>query len=125
MSTDITGWIEVKRNNYWFGVVRINVLLQRNYPMFDFLFGGRSQDYAGALAGKRGIPEDRSIEVKDGWGDGDGIAGTWMSWSELKSVDWEKHTSILTNDWKRLFELMHLLSEWDNVEDVRLVVDFF
>jgi hypothetical protein len=125
MSTDIIGWVEIKRNNYWFGVVRIDSLMSRNYRMFDFLFGGRSGNYDTALAGKRGIPQDRSPEVREHWGDSDGIEGTWIGWSEIQAIDWLSHDTIVTDDWQRLFDIMRLLSQSDLVEDVRLIVDFF
>jgi hypothetical protein len=125
MGTDITGWVEVKRNEHWFGVIKINALVKRNYQMFDFLFSGRSDDYLAALASKRGIPDDCSPEVQTHIGYGEGHSGTWIGWQEIQAVDWSKHDSILTDDWRCLFEMMRLLANQDFINDVRLVVDFF
>jgi hypothetical protein len=119
MSTDIHGWVEVKLYDYWVGVIHISRLMRRNYPMFDFLFGGRSENYETAIAGMRGDPPNPSEEYKD-WGGGQ----TWIIWKEIQSIDWSKHENILSDDWRRLFKMMELLSEDPRFEDIRLVVSF-
>jgi len=120
MSTDITGWVEIKINNHWFGVIHINVLIQRNYSMFDFLFGGRNEDYENAIAGSR-MPEDLSSNAID-----KGIWETWIGLDELLAINWDDHAHVhFTDDWKRLIEMMKLVSQGDRVTDVRLVCTFF
>ena len=116
MSTDIAGWVEIKRNEHWSGAVRIQKIIRRNYQMFDFLFGGRSDNYDEAIAGNRGIPDDISSEVE--------FCETWMGVEEIQAIDWEKHEDIVTNDWKGLFKIMAVLAEQDIIDDVRLIVHF-
>ena len=122
MSTDITGWIEVKVNDHWFGVIKLNYIIQRNYSMFDFLFGGRNDDYENAIAGQRlPLPEEMSREAEE-----DGIWETWIGLDELLIIDWEEHEDVnFTDDWKRFIEMMKLVSQGERVTDVRLVCSFF
>lgn len=125
MGTDITGWVEIEKNVRWFGIVRIQVLMGRNYRMFNFLFGGRSENFDEAVAGNRGVPNPASREVQDHWGGLPGYASSWITWKELEQINWSIHQDILSDDWRRLFEIMRILSEDAEVSEVRLVVDFF
>jgi hypothetical protein len=119
MSTDIIGWVEVRINEHWFGVVDIQVLMQRNYRMFDFLFGGRNDNFVDAIAGRR-MPEEKSREAEKS-----GIWESWIGLDELLEIDWTKHKDIFTDDWKRLIEIMKLVSQTERVTDTRLIVSFF
>jgi hypothetical protein len=118
MSTDIAGWVEIKRNDIWFGIVRLLPIMRRNYKMFDFLFGGRSDNYDDAIAGNRGTPDDLSDDAKP-------YCETWIMWSEIQAIDWSKHEDIMSDDWRDLFKIMKILAENGFSHDVRLVVYFF
>jgi hypothetical protein len=117
MGTDIGGWIEIKTYNTWFATVQLIPIMQRNYRMFDFLFGGRSDNYDDAIAGNRGMPDDLSKEAK--------YCETWIAWSELQNIDWSKHEDIMSDDWRDLFKIMKILADNGISHDVRLVVYFF
>lgn len=120
MSTDITGWVEIKKYENWFGVIKINTLIRKNHSMIEFLFGARSEDYKNALAGRR-LPQEKSREAQD-----HGIWETWIGLDELLAVDWEKHEDVnFTDDWKRLVEMMKLVQQGENVMEVRIICTFF
>lgn len=135
MATDIKGWVEIKRSNYWFVAVQIDSFLKRNYPLFDFLFGGRSGNYNTAVAARRGFPSDCSIEVKAKYKDIESLRdelekspipfeGTWIGLHEIQMIDWCGKEDLLTEDWRILFQMMQLLASLSHIEDVRLIVDF-
>jgi hypothetical protein len=124
MGTDILGWVEIrlKKNDFWIGVVKIDYLVERNYRMFDLLFGGRSGNFDTALAAKRGRPFPLSGEVDER---GYSEELTWITWNELEAVDWSQHESFLTEGWRSLFDMMRVLANRSDVSEVRLVVDFY
>ena len=124
MSTDITGWVEIKRNDrndLWLGVVNILPIMNRNYLMFDFLFGGRSENYEEALAPLRRLQKTEvSRQAESG-----GNYESWIGLDQLLAIDWTQHQEIFSDDWQRLIQIMKLLAENDRVTEVRLIVNFF
>ena len=95
MGTDIHGWVEVKRNEKygWEAIIFISDFIHRNYDMFGCLFGVRN--YAGfrPIAPDRGLPNDISWYVEKDykeWYDDGAHSVTWITWKEIKSIDWEE-----------------------------------
>jgi hypothetical protein len=90
MGTDIGGWVEVKQYTSWYGVIRVQDILDRHYDMFGCLFGVRN--YAGfvPVVEQRGMPDDASHEVKDDWWHTISKAHTWISWEEIRGIDWDE-----------------------------------
>jgi hypothetical protein len=119
MATDISGWVEININDYWFGAVKVNTIIKRNYGMFDLLFGGRSENYEEAIAPRR--PLDKvSIDAGEPH-----YYQTWIGLNELIAIDWTQHQEIFSGDWQRLIQIMKILAEDERVTDVRLIVYFF
>ncbi len=94
--------MDFERVMHWIPVIRIGSILGRNYDMFGCLFGIRSQGHFRAIAPMRGIPIDASYELR---GDLKEIADsewrdefygyTWITWEEIKSIDWEEEAEEL------------------------------
>lgn len=135
MGVDISGWVEAydPRRGGWNGAIRVNRLVDRAYHVFAALFGVRSFGIFNPVAQERGTPEDRSNEVfaEKPWVMG--VAPSWISWSEIKSVDWQQvaeaaelppEPALVTVGWALLFRLMDVLAQHYGDENVRLVVWF-
>jgi len=102
VGTDIRGYIEVGLRVpgggvQWSGVEELIVL--GHYDMFGCLFGVRNYANFRPIAPERGIPADASPEVKQRvaeileWferGSTDFYSDTWISWAEIKAIDWEE-----------------------------------
>lgn len=93
MGTDIHGFVECldEDDARWAAAIDIDLLYAgRGYDAFGCLFGVRN--YAGfrPLAAGRGLPADASEAVRGEFADwgSDGHSPTWISWAELKGVDW-------------------------------------
>lgn len=96
MGTDIHGFVECAHelgDEPWVAAIDIDLLYGgRDYDAFGCLFGVRN--YAGFRppAERRGLPDDVSSGVRGefaGWA-GDGHSPTWISWAELKRIDWSE-----------------------------------
>jgi hypothetical protein len=125
MGTDIAGWLEAEFRTQWVGIIYLTPLLGKNHQMINFLFGARIDNPELAIAGLRGLPEDMSSEVKKGWGGRPGYRTTWISLGEIEAIDWQQHQEELSDDWQRLFDIMKILAKDPNIQDLRLVVNFF
>src|SRR3954454_12601372 len=99
MGTNIHGWVEVRDaavdveidEILWFAVIEVAFLLHRNYTAFGSLFGVRNHTDFAPVASGRGLPEHVSPVVQaeaTRWDDYH--SHTWVSWAELKAVDWEE-----------------------------------
>lgn len=111
MGCDIHGWIETKpwpktSPDYWESVVKIRpAIVGRNYDMFGLLFGVRNYVSQAPIAEGRGLPKYDKHQTKDKDSDdrpqtlidreqwnGDGHSDTWISYSEIAKIDWEKES---------------------------------
>jgi hypothetical protein len=140
MSTDINGWIEVKIPGYddWYGAVSLTVAGERDYWIFDCLFGtGRVSPPLLPLAERRGTPQGLSPESRADLAEFGGSTPqtmTWLSWSEIPDVDWTRPVDWPTakgverieasEGWKLLFSLCRFLSGQYGAHNVRFVAWF-
>lgn len=111
MGCDIHGWVEIKpwpktSPDHWQSVVSIRPgIVGRNYDMFGLLFGVRNYVSQNAIAEGRGLPKYDKFQTKDKDDDdrpltlkerekwnGDGHSDTWISYSEIAAIDWEKES---------------------------------
>ncbi len=99
MGTDIRGWVEVRHADvdvfmnevFWFAVIDLVGLVSRNYSMFGSLFGVRNHADFQPIAAGRGLPPDPSPAVRaEAMNSSDFHSHTWVSWRELKAVDWDE-----------------------------------
>ncbi|MEU8763559.1 hypothetical protein [Streptomyces sp. NPDC048659] len=103
MGTDISGFIEYRTSEggkeaAWYVAHDLDSLNDtRNYDAFGCLFGVRNYANFRPLAAHRGLPGDvsaalgaRFAQLAE-WYGGDGFHGhTWITWGEVKAVDWEE-----------------------------------
>ncbi|WP_405495747.1 hypothetical protein [Streptomyces sp. NBC_00096] len=93
MGTDIHGFVECldEDDALWAAAIDLDLLHHgRSYDAFGCLFGVRNSAGFRALAADRGLPEGASELVRGQfaeWGR-DAHSPTWISWAELKRVDW-------------------------------------
>jgi hypothetical protein len=129
MGTDIQGWVEVPKFDYWRGVIKIDGLMYRNYLMFEFLFGVRNRSFPSPIAERRGIPRDHSSEVrKDESFLEDARDHSCILWEELKAIQWADVPRVeVTYDWRLLFRMMEMLAQEEHIgpAKIRLLVAFF
>jgi hypothetical protein len=99
VGADIRGWVEVRDATLdedigeilWSAVIDAGSLLSRNYTMFGALFGVRNHSDFKPVAGGRGLPDPVSPTVKTEATEWDDYhSHTWVSWRELKAVDWDE-----------------------------------
>lgn len=134
MGIDCHGWVEVRDPttpagvsigfpNWWSGVVRIDDIVERNYPVFGYFFDVRNP-FDRSVAGRRGLPAHPSREtLASPVGPTDGSATTWITWAELQASQWMRVLE-LPSGWNLLFTLMARLAEYSGSERVRLVIWF-
>ncbi|MFJ2808073.1 hypothetical protein [Kitasatospora sp. NPDC087271] len=101
MGTDINGFIEYRdthgmqldEDTAWDVAIDLQALYSgRNYDEFGCLFGVRNFAGFRPLAPDRGLPEELSERTRAAY---DRVKGgihspTWISWAELKAVDWDE-----------------------------------
>jgi hypothetical protein len=102
VGTDIRGFIEVGHRHRaggvrWTAAEKLSVV--EHYDMFGCLFGVMNYANFRPIAPNRGIPEDASAEVKNWvaeiltWAKPDSAdfhSATWISWAEIKAIDWRE-----------------------------------
>ncbi|MFD4244273.1 hypothetical protein ACFWP3_22140 [Streptomyces sp. NPDC058525] len=101
MSTDIWGFIECHRDyrdheadSYWHATIDLDHLkVPRNYDAFGCLFGVRDNEQFVPVAPDRGLPEDASNRVREGRETIGGRSASWVSWAEIKQVDWDEESA--------------------------------
>ena len=141
------GWVEVRPllsdpassrpDKNWSAVIDAGGgLLFGNYHAYGCLFGVANSDFE-PLAPGRGIPEDASERVRQdlaAW-DTDAFSPSWVTWAEIKAMDWEEEAAdgesrrkdaFDSRDWQALFGMMEALAGPGGYGDqgVRLVVWF-
>jgi hypothetical protein len=114
VSADIYGWVEVQaRGDTWEGVIKTHHLVPRSHRIFSLLFGDKDDD-PDVIAGRRGIPMWRSLEVADSLRSGaDPIYPSWISYEELAHIDWDvdDRQPYLAQGWITLLRMMELLAQ--------------
>jgi hypothetical protein len=99
MGWDITGVIECRQQTAqeaaWIVAEQLYPLYSgRNYDSFGCLFG--MQNYANfrPIAEGRGLPPDVAPETREKHTDfgGEAAGTTWISWAEIKAIDWEEES---------------------------------
>jgi hypothetical protein len=101
MGVDISGWVETRYAGIegWYGAIRIQNIVNRQYGMYASLFGVRNSDDGKAtevgrfraIAAGRGAPPSLSaeyVEERDTYGGA--VGETWVLWSELAAIDWDE-----------------------------------
>ncbi|GAB5494652.1 MAG: hypothetical protein Phog2KO_48670 [Phototrophicaceae bacterium] len=93
MGTDISGWVEGKRYDEWYGIVYLRHYLHRDYDAFACLFGVTNHARFTPIASNRGIPQDASEETySDEFLYMDSTYGqTWISLDEIEAIDWNEY----------------------------------
>lgn len=112
MGTDIHGWVEyqipgLSPDDFMScPVIRLGCLPSRDYDMFGSLFGVRNYALFKPIAAKRGIPIDVSYDVQQALreiADADPRmrdefhSYTWITWKEIKNIDWEEEAEAFDN----------------------------
>lgn len=97
MGWDICGAIECREQTgqeaVWRYAADLYPLYEgRNYDSFGCLFGFKNHANFRPIAEGRGLPPDISSEVRKDFerfrGEGSGMS--WVSWAEIKAIDWEE-----------------------------------
>ena len=102
MGTSVSGCIEAGLRHReggvrWTVIEELSVI--GHYDMFGCLFGVKNYANFRPVAPDRGIPEDVSGEVKRRvaeiltWAEPDSAdfhSATWISWAEIKAIDWRE-----------------------------------
>jgi len=126
MGCDIHGWVEVKIYDWWFGIIKIDHLVERNYTIFACLADVRNYDCVIPISKPKGLPKDISDEAKEDvefWGI-DGHSHSWLAWEEIKKYDWKSIERGIPPGWKILFNFMKRLAKEYGKENLRLVFWF-
>ncbi|HLG61180.1 MAG TPA: hypothetical protein VKY19_04550 [Ktedonosporobacter sp.] len=101
MGWDITGFIECRQQNTqepdasWAMIENLYPLYRgRNYDSFGCLFGWKNFAHFRPIARGRGLPPDVSPEIRNAYAEAEEYAAgtTWISWSEIKAIDWEEES---------------------------------
>ena len=141
MGVDIHGWVETEYDGIWDAVINVGHLLEQDYHSFSSLFGVRDRSKFSPVAPHRGLPYDSSETVKEEGGtppDGSNPwlyhSHMWITWAELKAVDWDEveqvpgetvtRRSALHSSFALVFQLMEILARHNGDNNVRLVVWF-
>ncbi|MEU2075493.1 hypothetical protein [Streptomyces sp. NPDC013489] len=101
MGKDIWGFIECHRDyrdheadSFWHATIDLDHLkVPRNYDAFGCLFGVCDSEQFVPVASVRGLPADVSNRVRDGHETTAGRSASWVSWAELKRVDWNEESA--------------------------------
>ncbi|MFJ2795668.1 MULTISPECIES: hypothetical protein [unclassified Streptomyces] len=97
MGTDIRGFVECRLDyreheggSFWHAAVDLDHLkVPRNYGAFGCLFGVCDNEQFAPVAPVRGLPGGASIHVRDGHETTAGRSASWVSWEEIKRIDWD------------------------------------
>lgn len=100
MGVNMYGWVEVKisyREN-WDGIIKIDELTYRWSDIFGSLFGVRNFTKMKPIAASRGLPLGLSKDaMRDSQGGYYEYAYTWISWAEIKAIDWDEESEDYTD----------------------------
>ena len=133
MDAYIYGWVEIfdAENIMWDGVIKASNLMYADNYVFSTLFGTHNTLFGVQkepdeismvpVAARRGLPEDACWEVRKELSHPKMSAFTWITWQELKSVQWKYEPHAW---WLVLFKMMAELAEKWGDDWVRLTVGF-
>ncbi len=100
MGIDIRGYVEIRSpiTGVWSSVVEIRPIVDRNYDAFGCLFGVKNYARFDPIAAQRGLPDDLSEGVRAIAEHYRPLTGcfldpTWVSWAELKAVNWDERAA--------------------------------
>ncbi|MCX5406460.1 hypothetical protein OHA37_21610 [Streptomyces sp. NBC_00335] len=101
MSTDIRGFIECHLNyreheadSLWHATIALEHLnVPRNYGAFGCLFGVCDDGQFVPVVPVRGLPAGASDRVREGHETTGGRSASWVSWAEIKRVDWDEESA--------------------------------
>ena len=132
-------WSEGQEDNddakQWWPVINVEVMLNQNYALFGSLFGVRNPTTFAPVAEGRFLPDDASERIRRETDDEGYLDHTWITWEELKAIDWDEvgwineneqltRHSVLGDLGQLLMELMASLARHYGDPNVRLVVWF-
>ncbi|MET9372865.1 hypothetical protein ABZX98_01735 [Streptomyces sp. NPDC002992] len=100
MGIDIDGFIECHRDyrdheadSFWHATIALDHLkVPRDYDAFGCLFGVCDNEQFAPVVPVRGLPVDASNRVREGHETTGGRSASWVSWAELKRVDWDERS---------------------------------
>lgn len=100
MGTDIHGWVEVKPwwSGDWYGVIKIDRVIDRVYDMFGCLFGVRNYANFKPIAANRELPINIAKETQNElkkWDASYIHSHSRISWSEVKEIEWDEEGEAL------------------------------
>ncbi len=110
MSTDIHGWVEVKGEERWHGVIKIDWIIDRNYDMFGCLFGEKHVNFEPVASE---APQDVSREVIQD-DEFSHLGSQSLTYKEIKNINWDEES----------VELIPQIYVKDGFGKLRLVKDF-
>ncbi|WP_406287986.1 hypothetical protein [Embleya sp. NBC_00896] len=101
MGTDIHGFVECRTwrpgravgEVEWCAAIDLSLLgLNREYEVFDCLFGVRASGHWRPVAADRGLPSDASTTTRAELADRCDVAfgSTWLDWPEVTAIDWDE-----------------------------------
>ncbi|MFE0631337.1 hypothetical protein ACFW3D_30820 [Streptomyces sp. NPDC058864] len=101
MGKDIRGFVECHRDyrdheedSFWHATIALDHLkVPRNYDAFGCLFGVCDNEQFLPIAPLRGLPVDASNRVRAGQEATAGRSAGWVSWAEIKRVDWDEESA--------------------------------
>lgn len=127
MSIMLMGWVEIKRHDHWSGLFELHQILISGggFAALGILLGIPIGWDTLEDAELRGLPEDRSEEARQLWGDLDDFeTTTWVGWDEIETVDWSVRDAAQIDDWLRLVDIIKILKRDESIQDVRLLIEF-
>jgi hypothetical protein len=99
MGVDIYGVVECRllgvdpahEGESWLSVIDLDLLYaERDYDAFGCLFGVQNYAHFRPVAAERGLPEEVSGAVRGQIARRDAFGVTWVTWTELKAIDWNE-----------------------------------
>lgn len=99
MGIDLSGWVEVRQPyqgitppppEKWQGVIKADNVADRSYDMFGCLFGVGNYANFIPVVELRGLPDTISDEAGDDFLRWETFAQSWITWREIKEIDWDQ-----------------------------------
>ncbi len=127
MGTDICGYVEINTvefsdENLWFNIIDISLIVERDYSIYNILFGIRNEK--DSFAHDRGIPKDSSLYKSDEFKHESIVGHSYILYSEIKENINKIPIDQYSWGWNFIFETMEKLSSHYGIRNVRLVVAF-
>jgi hypothetical protein len=98
MGTDLVGWVELysPHSEVWSNVLRIDALDNRNYELYEWLFGVKNRlRSVQPVAANRGAPPNPAVGTESEYLTDitrfpqEYFGLTWICWTEVKAIDWD------------------------------------